>query len=228
MTMEQFAELFEKLERAIEPHRERLEIAAMVSEYGTSRRRSWQARASLRLYLTQDEEAERPTSEIKEEVRSLLPEHPGVTYRLERLRHWSGDQDIGVELSGRDSALLAAVAVDVQDRLSRVGGLADVDTNLEDGDEEVRIVVGRTQASAAGVTPLAVARAVGSALGERPIAKYRTSDREIDILLSFRGSQRASLEDLREVEVVGDDGRLVPLMTIASFERALGPRMLRR
>ena len=73
--------VFDKLETAIEPHREELEIEAMVTEYGVSRRRSWQARANMRLYLTDGDEVKRGTREVKEAIRPLLPVVPGVTFR---------------------------------------------------------------------------------------------------------------------------------------------------
>lgn len=226
-TMEQFAEVFARLESTLAPHREELEVEAIVSRYGVSRRRAWEARADMQLYLSEGESARRTTTEIKEAVRELLPVIPGVEFRLERVRHWSGDQDVSVELSARDGALLAAVAEDVRDRMVRVGGLKDVETNLESGDEELRLVVDRTRAAERGVTPLAVARAVGSSLGERPVTRFRTNEREIDILLRFPEEQRTSLEDVRQVEIRGSEG-LLTLGTIASFERGPGPRLLRR
>ena len=123
-----------------------------------------------------------------------MPERVGVTYKMGRSRGWAGPElGVEVQLKGISAAVLEVLAEDVKAQMARLPGVLDVDTSLEDGEEEIQVTVDREQALGYGLSAREVATTISSALGERRSSSFKAPEREIGIVESVAGSTMETL-----------------------------------
>jgi len=231
-SLEQTEALFDEVAGILEAHREELEIADVVYEYdrvgGKSRGGFGGGGQSFDLFLVDEADATQSTSDIREKVRALLPERPGVRFRLDQGRgHGGGGSGITMELSGDDPAVLELVSGTVVDALRGLPWLKDLDTSLESGDEEIHVKVRRERALQAGLTTRAVANTVASALSTRPVSQLKAEDREVDLVVQFREEDRRTLRQLENLPVASTSGRQ-SIGSLADFSVEKGPSTIQR
>ena len=215
----------------IDARREELEIADIVYSYERSGGRSrggFRGGRRFDLYLTDEEDSVRPTREIRDEVRRMLPVKAGVDFRIAQGQSRGGSQSgISLEVQGDDIAVLKLVAETVSEALARLPWVKDVDTSLDSGDEEIHVSVRRERAMQSGLSTQAVARTVASALSERPVGQIKTDDREVDLVVQFREQDRRTLSQLRNLPVSLGAGQL-PIGALADFTVERGPQTIER
>jgi hydrophobic/amphiphilic exporter-1 (mainly G- bacteria), HAE1 family len=222
--------LYDELYQTFDSRREELEIADMAYSYdrGTGRRRGgFGGSRRFEIYLTDESQAKRTTAELRDSIRQLLPQRPGVELQIAASRHRSGSGGIEIELSGDDLSVLERLSGQLSARLASLPMLKDVDTSLESGDEEIHVRVHDDRVTQAGLSSSAVAATVSSSLSSRAISQYRTGDREVDMVLQYREDQRETLDQLKRVPVM-QAGVPLPLAAVADFERAAGPQRVER
>lgn len=243
--VEDSRELFDELYALFDERREALDIADITHRFDTStgrvRRRGRGKR--IELYLKDESESKRSTSQIMEEVRELLPVLPGVTFNLKQSQRGPSTGGLQIELAGDDPAVLELLGREVAAELAFVPGLRDVDLSLESGDDEVLVQVERQRALQLGVSSEVVARTVESALSNRAPITLDADDREVDVVVRYRDADSQSLSQLRNVPVhlgagQGEAGASletgvpretsVPLETLAALDVRAGPRSIQR
>ena len=188
-----------------------------------------QRRSSIRARLVDADEGRLTTMEAQQAIRGRLPETVGVAYKMGRTRSWAGNLlGVEVQLKGIDPAVLAVLAEDVQARLGRLPGVTSVDTDLEEGEEEIQVSVDREQALGYGLSPREVASTISTALGTRRTTSFKAPEREIGVVLQLEEADRATLEQLKNTAFEGQDGTPVQLAALADFAHAEAPRSLQR
>jgi len=214
--------LFLKLSENLLKRKEELEIEAIGCYLDRSG-------GMLDIFLTSDEEARRSTEEIDDEIKSTLPRIPGVRYRVGR-RWGIGGEELGisVEILGRNMETLERIAERVKNLMEAIPMVKDVDTNLESGNDEIRAIVSRERAQMYGLSPQRVAWGVAAALSERATSKFKTEDREVDILVQVKEEDRASLDQLKDMRFWGEDERSATFGQLAEFKRVRGARAIER
>lgn len=164
--------------------------------------------------------------EVMEDVKANAPKRPGIEMRTRwRRESGSGEQgSVNVVLYGDDTDRLTGIAEEVKRRLANIPGLLDVDTELENGVDEVRLTLNREQASKYGLNPQAVAGTVSYALRGVQLPDFRTEDREIDIKIQMRKEDRETLHQLMNLRLRQNNGEEVPLANVAqvSVRRGYG------
>ncbi|MFA9454290.1 MAG: efflux RND transporter permease subunit, partial [Candidatus Aminicenantaceae bacterium] len=164
----------------------------------------------------------------KERLKELLPTKAGITYeygqRFGRGGHASG---VTVELIGMDYTTLTELAPLVIERLRTVENVEDVTSDLEGGDTQLMVEVDRERAESSGVSSRMVAQTISNSLSERPIGKFKTENREIDIILKIQGDDGFSEEDLRNLSLNTQDKR-IPLTAISNITFRAGSTSIRK
>ena len=183
---------------------------------------------SLTVRLIDADEGQLSTAEAGRTIMAMLPKKVGIKYKMGRQRSWMGNA-LGVEvlLKGRDPNVLAILAEEVQQRLVLLG-VQDVDTSLEDGEEEIQVLVDRDQALGYGLAPRDVATSISTALGSRRTSTYKTEEREIDLVLQLQEEDRTTMDQLKNNAFEGRNGNRVQLGTLADFRIKQGPQELKR
>ncbi len=173
------------------------------------------------------EGAGRPTAEISMEMQDLLPVIPGVEWR--QRRGFGRGAQVQVRLIGESTQELARLSELVELHLeAEIPGVTNLDNSLEAGNEEVRVRVDRRAAERQGLTSQEVAQAVSGALRGEVASRFRSGDREVDVLIQLRDEDRVSIAQLGNLAVGTADGRSVPLGTVADVQVVGGPQSIQR
>jgi hydrophobic/amphiphilic exporter-1 (mainly G- bacteria), HAE1 family len=221
MSIEERSALFAQVERLLLGNAERFEITnvnAMSSP-------NWNnVFISLKPY---SEGGRMSAAEISELIQAELPVVPGVQWRQRRA--WGMGGRVSVRLVGENTDVLADLAEQVEWRLEReIAGLQNIDNSLQAGNEEVRVRVDRAAAERQGLSSRDVAQAVSGALRGRAATRFRSGDREIEVLAQLREEDRLSIDQLGTLAIGTPDGRNIQLNTVADMIVVGGPQDIRR
>jgi hydrophobic/amphiphilic exporter-1 (mainly G- bacteria), HAE1 family len=221
MTFEERDALFAGVEQLLIANREELEIENVSAFSGAS----WNSvMLSLKSY---GDGAQLSAAEISERIQEQLPVVPGVEWR--QRRSWGAGGRVQVRLIGESTDMLAALAEQVEWRLgNEVAGLVNLENSLQAGNEEVRVRVDRQAAERQGLTSADVAQAVSGALRGSVSTRFRTGDREVDILAQLREEDRVSIGQLGNLAIGTPDGQNIPLATVADLQVVGGPQDISR
>ena len=217
----EIAAVFDSTEAIILSKKDELEVSQVSSRYRRNR-------GNLSIYFKPEEEAKKNTTELYEDVRAVLPEIPGIQFRVGRMRGWGGDMGVSVELRGKSTAVLTAFAEEVKRVLEGIPGVNDLDTSMERGDEEVQISVDRTRAQRYGLSAQQVARSVASALSSRASSRFKTAEREVDILVQLSKEDRVSMSQLENMTIQNTRNEMIQLGAVADFDVRKGPEAINR
>lgn len=221
ISVEERSAMFAEAERIMLDNAETLEIENVSAFSGENF-------ASIFITLKPfSEGGAKSTAQITEELQDMLPVIPGVEWRQRRgFGRMSGVQ---VRLVGESTQELARLADEVELHLQRnVEGINNIDNSLESGNEEVRVRVDRRAAERQGLTSQQVAQSVAGALRGSVATRFRSGEREVDVLLQLRDEDRLSISQLGNLAVGTVDGRSVPLGTVADIVVAGGPTSISR
>lgn len=221
MSFEERDALFRRVETLLLENREPLEIENVSAFSGPN----WNnVMISLKSYA---DGAKLSAGEISMKIQEMLPVVPGVEWR--QRRSWGAGGRVQVRLIGESTEMLAALAEQVEWRLSNeVPGLMNFENSLQAGNEEVRIRVDRQAAERQGLTSAQVAQAVSAALRGSVSTRFRTGDREIDILAQLREEDRVSVGQLGNLAIGTPAGGNIPLATVADLQVVGGPQDIQR
>ncbi len=224
-TLDEMKILFYGFEQTLFENKEELAIKYVTTEFGVRNMRQGRFRGSIGLNL---EDKGPSVTEIKERLKELLPRKAGITYeyaqRFGRGGHFSG---VTVELIGMDYTKLTELAPMVIEKLRTVKNVEDVTSDLEGGDTQLMVEVDRKRAESSGVSSRMVAQTISNSLSERPIGKFKTENREIDIILKIQGDDGFSEDDLRNLSL-NTQGKRIPLTAISNFSYRVGSTSIRK
>ena len=214
--------MFDEVERALLARKTELDIETLNTNFR-------QRRGRITARLVDADDGRMTTMAAGKAIEALLPETVGVKYKMGRQRSWMGNMmGVEVQLKGRDQEVLELLAEDIAAALGQLPGVKDIDTSMEDGEEEIQVEVDREQALEYGLAPRAVATAISTALGTRRTTTFKGEDREIDIVLQLREEDRVDLEQLKNSTFEGQGERRIQLASLADFRVVEGPRSLVR
>jgi hydrophobic/amphiphilic exporter-1 (mainly G- bacteria), HAE1 family len=173
------------------------------------------------------EGGQKSTAQISEEIQQALPVIPGVEWS--QRRGFGRGAGVEIRLIGESTSELQRLAEAVELMLlSRIDGLSSIENSLASGNEEVRVRVDRRAAERQGLTSEEVARAVSGAMRGEVATRFRSGDREVDVLLQLRDENRVSIAQMGNLAIGSADGTSVPLATVADIQVVGGPQDIRR
>ncbi len=224
-TLEEMKALFKNFEELLLSRKEELAIKYLTTDFGTRNMRQGRFRGRLELEL---EEEGSSVTEIKERLKQLLPRRAGIEYEYgQRFGRGGHHRGISVELIGLDYTRLTELAPMVIEKLRTVKDVEDITSDLEGGDTQLMVEVDRQRAESSGVSSQMVARTISSSLSERPIGKFKTENREIDIILKIQGDDGFSEEDLRNISLPTQTAR-IPISAVSNISYRMGSTSIRK
>jgi len=128
---------------------------------------------------------------------------------------------INLELSGKNMKILKQGSDDVLRILqndpvySKLDGL---DTDLPKSRPEVRIQVDREKAATFGLSTVDIGNTVRQAINGVEASKYRDGKDEYDITVRLGKQYRNDLSTLHDLMIGGEEGRQIPLSSVASWK----------
>lgn len=214
--------IYDSLETLLLNRKEALEIDNVTTDYRKKGGR-------ITIYFIPEEEGKKNTSELYDLIRAQLPEMAGVKFRVGR-RHGRGgnEEGVSIELKGESLTVLATFAEEIRQRLQGIKGVKDIDTSLERGDEELQVSVDRVRSQNIGLSAQDVARSISSALGGRSTSKFKTQDREVDILMQLAEEDRTDRQQLENMALRNSEQNMVQVSSIANMKMRKGPESIVR
>jgi HAE1 family hydrophobic/amphiphilic exporter-1 len=231
--LEQARAVFDTVETVLMNRREELEIVTIASEVSTRR-------GELDIFFTPQEQAKKSTTELFDLVRQILPSIAGVEFKVGRMFGRGGDQmGVSINLKGPSTAALRVYGEEIRELIKDIEGIKDIQTSWELGDEEIQVTVDRERVERYGLSAEQVARTIASSLSSRATSKFKTSDKEVDILVQLKEEDRVNLQQLQNMPmaatpVVATNGatngasEMVKLGTLARFRVQKGPQAIQR
>ncbi|MEO1022422.1 MAG: efflux RND transporter permease subunit [Bacteroidota bacterium] len=214
-TLERVKEAVDKVEKYLYANKDEFEIDAVYTWY-----QPWYAQSTI--ILTGDEDAEKAVRLIKKEIEEDLPiiaiGEPSFEY-ISR----GGNEQLNVFVQGESMEVLTELADQVAWRLGQVEGFADVKSDAEVGNDEVRVKIDRERTRGYGLSSNTVANLISNAVRGRNLRRVRGEDSEIDVTLTFQDADRQAVEDLKELPITLESGQTVKLASLAEFENGKGP-----
>lgn len=211
----------DRIEDYLYENQEQFEIRAVYSYYDEN------GEAQSSILLTDDDEAIKPPSEIKEMIREGMPKIAIGQPTFDQNRT-AGGEGVRISLVGESYEQLAVLAPDVERILSQVEGLNDVRAQIQAGDQEVRVRVDRERASRFGFTTEAVANVISIALRGVELNEYRGPRGEIAMRLEMQDQDSQNIEQLADLKITAPDGRRIPLASLVDFEVGRGAMTIER
>ncbi len=179
--------------------------------------------AQLIVYLTPQETRERLTRRIMEQVRDQIA-GIGDIERMDVEAMKPGPptgRPLEVKISGPDFEVLGLIASEIKSFLAGVPGVYDIADDLDEGKDEIRIMLDEVEASRLGVRADQVANTVYAAFRGAEATMVREGREEVKVRVRLPEDTR-SREQLESLQVRNDAGRLIDLSRIARFENGRG------
>ena len=166
--------------------------------------------------------------QVVDRLRRRFREIPDLDARVVRPVLFSFRTPIEVEVHGDDLAELERWSNRARDLMSKMPELADVETTLRSGSPEMQIVYDRNQLARYNLDIATVAALVRDSVKGFEATRYNLVDRRIPIIVRYREDDRATVDDVRRIEINPGSSRPIPLEAVAKVELGEGPSEVRR
>ncbi len=161
-------------------------------------------------------------------LRPQLAKVPGATLYLQSVQ----DLRIGgrptasqyqYTLRGEDVRELQDWAPRVLERMRRIQGLVDVNSDLQIKGLEASLTIDRATAARLGVTPAAIDQTLYDAFGQRQVSTMYTALNQYHVVLEMDPQFLQGPQGLDVLRVRSNDGSLVPLSAFARYSPSTAP-----
>ncbi|MCH8125882.1 efflux RND transporter permease subunit [candidate division KSB1 bacterium] len=160
--------------------------------------------------------------DVLEDIMKRIPDFPGITVRTSWRQQAGDDASLSILLFGDDTNTLSDLAKEVERRLSTIDEIISLETDRENGSDEIHLFIKRDQAAKYGISPATISGTVQYALRGIPLPKYQTKDKEIDVHIQLRKEDRKNLSQLKNMTFFSRSGKEIPLDAIATFTMKKG------
>jgi len=102
--------------------------------------------------------------------------------------------------------------------LNSIDGVTNVESDFIAGSPELRIKINQDRASALGVSVSSIGSYIRARFDNIPAGIFFEKNEQIDIVVRFASSDSRQYENLEQLLIPTEDGRLIPLSSVASIE----------
>jgi len=200
----------------------------------------WRARGKnqghVHVWLEPRATRERSDQEIVQALRRKVRTVPGVQVRVRaraglfifrRLGFTEGD-NLDVHVRGHDLEEIQSLARRVKGAMDEVDGIVGVRINRQGGQPEMGIHIDRERAANLGVPVETIAQSVQASVGGNRATFYREGGDEYDVMVRLQESDRTDLNELLNVSIANDSGKVFPLKNLVKLEERRGPMEIHR
>jgi len=160
----------------------------------------------------------RSSHDTVDDIRKRIENIPGgkITIAMEEEGPPTG-APINIEIAGDNFAILGNIAKKVKNILVQVPHVKDVRDNFVEGVPSVQVMVDRQKAALFGLTTDMIGFALKSAYNGLEVSSFREGDKDYDITVQLKESDRKVVDILHELMLPTPSGTMVPLSTVAQI-----------
>ncbi len=125
---------------------------------------------------------------------------------------------LSFRLSGDEYKAIIDSSNAIVNLLNSIDGVTNVESDFISGSPELRIKINQDRASALGVNVASVGSYIRARFDNIPAGIFFEKNEQIDIVVRFAESDSRQYENLEQLLIPTDDGRLIPLSSVATIE----------
>jgi multidrug efflux pump len=161
-------------------------------------------------------------------LRGRLASVPGAVLYLQaaqdlRIGGRASSAQYQYTLQSEDVAALSGWAPRLYERVRKLPGLTDVNSDLLTRGLQASLTIDRATASRLGITPQAIDNTLYDAFGQRPVSTMYTSLNQYHVVMEAAPSFWQSPEGLRDIYLPSSSGGQVPLSAFARYAASTAP-----
>ncbi len=181
-----------------------------------------------KLTVVMAEGGEKQEAALTEALRTSGQAVAGAQIDFSRPELFSFSAPLEIELRGQDLAEIQAAGRKLADMLRANPHYADVKSTVEQGFPEVQIRFDQERAGALGLTTRQIADMVVKNVRGDVATRYSFRSRKIDVLVRASQTDRATVDDIRNLIVNPGAANPVTLATVADVVATTGPSEIHR
>lgn len=131
--------------------------------------------------------------------------------------------EMSVDVLGEELPELDRITKEIAGHAAKLEGVNSMVLRYKPPRPEARIVIDRTKAETAGISPDRIGRLVRFGIQGGVATKFLERNRELDVRIRFKDVFRRNLEDLKSYSFKNESGRYVPLPAIARISMGEAP-----
>ncbi len=182
----------------------------------------------ITVFLRKDRDLVRTERRVIARIRQLLTAYPQVRYTFRRPTLFSMRNPLEIEIRGDDLQVLRQLGEQVLARVRTIPEIQDVSLNMGTGFPEIQMRYRRDRLYQYGLDLLQVAEIVRNKVLGNPSTQLRRGEQRIDIRVLVRPGDRATVEDLINLNVNPRGTPPIPLHAVADIDVVQGPSEIRR
>jgi multidrug efflux pump subunit AcrB len=224
--LERTAERVKELEELILglPDFEVVSFASKIGSHGEREPGEKDNWAHLRINLTPFADRQRTADQIVNALKDSTDafENIELQYVIQAGGPPVGDP-ITIRVIGDDDGQRRKLVDAVIQYLNEMGGITDIERNDQLGKDQISVDLNYEELARLGLSVANVAQTIRIAYDGQVVTSIRYRDEDMDFRLLLTRRARSSFEQLKTLQIPNQQGRLIPLETIASFNRRPGP-----
>ena len=173
--------------------------------------------------------------ELAEKIKEELSIIPGIDYEFTQPIEMRFNElitgvraDIAVKIFGEDLDYLATKAQEIEKLIRDVPGAADVILEKTAGLPQMGVHYNREKIAIYGLTIEELNRQLTMAFGGEKAGNIFEGEKRFDIVIRLQPEKRASIDDLRNLPIILENGTMIPIAEVASIDYATGPAKISR
>ncbi|MBD3296551.1 MAG: MMPL family transporter [Candidatus Omnitrophica bacterium] len=139
-----------------------------------------------------------------------------------------GGKPIAIEIKGDKLEVMEKLAKKIENGLEGIEGIFGIEDDIPEASPEVRINIDKDKASLYNISVVDLARVAQMILRGFIPSVYKEKGQEIDIRVRLREQDRDSYDKLNRIRINSPNGGMMPLGSLARFERGRGPSEIKR
>ncbi|MEO1039554.1 MAG: efflux RND transporter permease subunit [Pseudomonadota bacterium] len=167
------------------------------------------------------------SEEIARRWRDAAGDIPGVRSISFSASLAGGGDDVSLDLSHRDAAMLAAAVERLAETLRAIDGVEEIETGLDTGKRQLEFAL-TPAGAAAGLTSRDIALQVRQAFFGEEVQRIQRGRAEVTVYVRLPQAERRSLADLERLRIRLPDGREAALSVVADTTETLSPTSIDR
>jgi HAE1 family hydrophobic/amphiphilic exporter-1 len=180
------------------------------------------------MHLKPRKERALSADELIQSLRAKVAQVPGMRVYLQnpppiRIGGQFTKAQYQYTLQGSDTRELYRVAPILEAKLRQIPGLQDVNSDLQLKNPQIEVTIDRDKAAALGVSPQAIETALYTSYGSRQISTIYAPTNEYQVIMELLPEYQADPSALSLIYVRSQNGKLVPLPSVAALSQDLGP-----
>lgn len=220
------------------------EVASLIPESSTSsvfigdkaeEGEDWNE-ARVIIQLVPRDEREATAEEVRKRFVSNYTPVAGMTVNarvysgipMSRMFSSNGEDNLAILIRGHNRETAEQLSDAVMSSLKNINGLVNVEKQMDKDRPQLMTRIDRAKASHLGITVQSITETLETTFRGTEATVFREDGDEFNVLVRLKKDDRSRREDLDQVSIATESGKLVPLGNLVSFELGNTPLAIDR